>query len=253
MPWLRELGASMASHPLQWVRLMFKKLGLFWWAFEIPSNTNFYLAGRLVPWLMFLPLSFAVVAGLGVVGLATGLPGTRATRLTGLLLALSMASVVAVFVVDRLRLLVVPWLALFAGCAVVRIWQSFQAKRTGKAVVMCVAAVVLTCLTTLRLPAPDERIRQIDYYNLAAAYRVNGNMPSAVTTLELAIAADPTFVPALQEYLRSAAGAGDVTRHIEFLRRMTADHPEAHQARASLNLLLQARGSGGGSPDQPRP
>jgi hypothetical protein len=106
------------QHPVAYLRLLCKKLLLFWYARDIDRNQDsgsMLEESRVLRWAA---LPWAPVAVLGLVGLvACGrvLGGTPVR----LLVVVQMLGVLAFFVTSRYRTAVVPWMALAAGVALV--------------------------------------------------------------------------------------------------------------------------------------
>ena len=65
----RETWRQIAERPGQWSRLMARKLVLFWNAYEAPTGNSIYVYELASRWLRLDPLTFGLVAPLGLFGL----------------------------------------------------------------------------------------------------------------------------------------------------------------------------------------
>lgn len=129
--------------PLGWLRLLGKKLLLFWQAAELDPNNDilFYrtcsrLFGVLYQPSWWIIIPFGVVGPLALVGMLL-LPTKEANvRLLLLFMLSSMFALVLYHVRARYRLPVVPVLIIFAAWAVQRFWEGFKGgwRRREKAV-----------------------------------------------------------------------------------------------------------------------
>ena len=117
--WTRLAWKEISKNPMAWVKLLFRKIFLFFNAFEIPQVDNLYFLGRYLP-LLDTPLAHIsrMFWPLALFGLLVLLFSPR--RRTGLLLIFIgyALSVIFFFVTARHRLPVMPLAACFAGFAV---------------------------------------------------------------------------------------------------------------------------------------
>ncbi len=143
------------------------KLGAILWWYEIPNNTNFLHFGLHASVLRWLPVTFALIGPLAVLGLALSAPAFRRIWPLELFVATSLAVLLGFGVFSRLRLSLVPALIPFAAFAVVRLVDLAFARRFA-ALAGSGAALALLAAWTLRpLPAAHPAIRPSDY---SAAY-----------------------------------------------------------------------------------
>jgi len=121
--------------------LIARKLWLLWSRWEIPNNKDLYFwTERFTPIVRFLPLSFGLVAPLGLLGLALSLRrGRELFALWGFVCAY-MVSVAALFCTARYRVPVIAPLLILAAQAFVRClralrrgrWKSLHRTATGR-------------------------------------------------------------------------------------------------------------------------
>ncbi|HEV8377093.1 MAG TPA: glycosyltransferase family 39 protein [Candidatus Polarisedimenticolia bacterium] len=138
--WLRQGLQWIGANPGAWIKLLSTKLLIFWNAYELPDNYNYYevrkvllnpmtLSGGLLSGPLLMPTAgyldagpFGLIAPLGLLGMA--LTWRRWRPLVWLYLVLFgyMATVLLFFNFSRFRVPIVPILCLFAASAVVSLW-----------------------------------------------------------------------------------------------------------------------------------
>jgi hypothetical protein len=195
----RETWREIAADPAAWLRLMLRKLRLFWNAYEIPDAEGFRVYRRESALLRFDPVVFGLVAPLAALGLLAAVrrpgtatpPATPATpavgggpaagpqRCAALLLATlgatTCASVLLFFVLGRYRIAVVPYLLPLAAAGILELIEIAKLGKSARgrarpaldlALLAGVGlAVNLPCLSSDEVRRHDAAIE----YNLGAA------------------------------------------------------------------------------------
>ncbi len=126
LDWMRQDPGAFLRHLLWKARLFFLDT-------ELGNNLPVSFFARYYdPLLRFSPVSFALLAALGSLGLVLGLRGRggRIFPLWGFLLSYA-ASVIAFFVCSRYRVPILPLLAVFSGHALVTAGEWVRARRLG--------------------------------------------------------------------------------------------------------------------------
>jgi hypothetical protein len=119
----RETGRQIAADPGAWLRLLLRKLRLFWNAYELPDAEGFRVYRAESVLLRCDPVVFGMVAPLAAAGLAALVRDgrRREAALLALLAVTTCAAVVAFFVFGRYRLAVVPFLLPLAAAGVLEL------------------------------------------------------------------------------------------------------------------------------------
>lgn len=235
-----------ASDPLGFARLLFRKLYLFWRGDELLRNLDPYYARndslllRLLLWKHGLAFPFGLVAPLALIGMALlwSHPAGRAPQVRLLLLfALAyMSSVVLFFVASRYRLPAVPLLLLFAACGARHCLGSARRLRA------LAAFLLLLALANLGTGSMDMGGEAHQHYWLGYAYEQKGMPANATREYQSALERLPDLEDAL---LRLAALYSDQqhwAEAIDLYQRFLGFHPEVVPIRFLLgNAYLSAR------------
>ena len=143
--WLDQGLQWIGSNPGAWLKLELRKLMVFWNAYELPDNYNYYEVRQvllspmgLLAILLFVPLRFVtfnLVAPLGLAGVLLSLPHWRRLIWIYLILFGYMGTVLLFFNFSRFRVPIVPFLCLFAGVTLtalgdeIRKWAGYFSDR----------------------------------------------------------------------------------------------------------------------------
>ncbi|HVQ23564.1 MAG TPA: glycosyltransferase family 39 protein, partial [Planctomycetota bacterium] len=152
---LPTVAATLATHraePWGYVELLWNKTRAFFNAYEEPNNVNFELHRAHLPTLRLGFVSMWFLAPAALLGLLLGLPRRRELAVPYLLFLALTLSVIALYILGRFRLQVLPLMALFAALAVDWAWRKLRERRTGPLVAGALAFLVLLGWTR----RPDE-------------------------------------------------------------------------------------------------
>ncbi len=231
----RESWRQIAADPAAWLRLMLRKLRLFWNAYELPDAEGFRVYRRESLLLRCDPVVFGLVAPLAALGLLALARGDSLQRRGGVLLALLAASsclaVTLFFVLGRYRLAVVPFLLPLAGAGVLELAAIVSRARTSSwrgaarpvldLVLLAGAglAVNLPCIAAAEVGRQDAAIEynlgiaasrwaaaaHTDFQRLAASGQGNAS-PTARERLDQAVSRATRAADYLDEAARASPG-----------------------------------------------
>ena len=165
-----------------WLKLMCRKLGNFWNAFEYDDLSviaNLRQQGVLLP-----GPHFGIVAALAIPGLFFSLRAFRASRWVAAAIFLHMAAVLPVFVTERYRLAAVPGLSLFAAFGLQLLWQSGSLGRYR--ICATYLGLLLAASTFLTLPRKEPSLWAVEAYNSGRQALESNNLPLAERHLQRA-------------------------------------------------------------------
>ncbi len=153
--WLSRGLNWIRANPLDWMKLTARKAVLFWQAFEIPNNEDFYYFNRYS--FLFrnrLLLMFGAIAPLALAGFVLGFIRKNPARLLALFVALFSATVILFFVCGRFRAPVIPVLCIPAAYFIVDVGE--RLRRGG----------FRSCLAPLAVFAAAAIFVNADFYRL---------------------------------------------------------------------------------------
>ena len=178
--WMSRSRSFIRSEPLKYLKLLARKVALFWNFFEIPSEYGIDFDSRFHAFLRWPLIRFGFLAPLGLTGIvlavAAGGKTLRRAVVPGLVILAMMAAVTAFFVHARYRMAVTPWVAMFAGFAISEMIR-FATDRHWKPLILSLLLLLGTAgFTHLEL---TERNDLPGFFNLGHAYMHAGNLAAA--------------------------------------------------------------------------
>lgn len=174
-----------------WLRLMGRKLGNFWNAFEYDDLgviSNLRETGLLFP-----GIHFGIVAAFALPGLLFSWRRFPASRWVAAAVLLHMAAVLPVFVTERYRIVVVPGLLIFAAVGLHLLWQNCLSANPRK--VIGYLGLLFASLLLVTMPRPDPSLWAMQAYNSGRLALEANDLPRAEKNLQRARA----YVPANAE------------------------------------------------------
>jgi len=159
--WSSKASEYIAANPAAWLRLLLRKIGNFWNAFEyddVGVITNLRDHGTIFP-----GLHFAVVAAFGVAGIVFGWRAYPGSRWIAIAIALQMAAILPVFVTERYRLAAVPGLLVLGILGLRQLWTHCANREySGAALQMGLIAAIASLVS---LPRHDPSLWALEAYN----------------------------------------------------------------------------------------
>jgi tetratricopeptide (TPR) repeat protein len=167
--WFGQAWSWIRSQPGDWLRLGWMKLRVYWGAFEVPDNLDYYFYREGAPVLRLPIPGFGLVAPLGLLGALLALGRRGWPRLLLVYLVVYSLSVVSFFVFSRFRMVMMPALFVFAGHGAVELARRFRTARRpgGRRPALTAVGLLLALLCFVNLP-----VRAIGYswsYRIASA------------------------------------------------------------------------------------
>jgi hypothetical protein len=237
--WLwRGAVRQIAADPERWVRLMGRKLQLFWNAYEIPDAEGYRVLREHGGAVAQAWIGFGWIAPLGLLGLILGLrsrptPEARAAGwfLVGMV-GVVCVSVVLFFVFGRYRLFVVPVLVVAAGSAVAELALAVRDRAKARVAGWLVSLPVLALVVGWPVVTPEEQAQHDGaiYYNLGVA---------ASQAVQAALSAHATDPDEPSHLVRAGARAQQA---LEYLGKQLAADPRHVVARAERVVALHRLG-----------
>ncbi len=238
--WLRRGLAWAAAHPVDFVRLQIRKLGMFWSWYEWPDAVDYYWTKSISPVLRLPLVEFGTLSLLAPVGLWLLWRRKRINEFAPVwLFALGwMLSTVAFFLFSRYRLPVVPALLLLAGAVMAELNDAWKERRRGwqAGVVLSMAAFVAPDLVRFA-PRMD-----LVHYNLGRLADERGDDAAAEEHYRAAFALNPHDFLACLNLGNHAARRRDWPAALRFYQQAAALEPGSDDAESNLGGIHLALG-----------
>ena len=233
---------TLATHradPWGFVELQWNKTCAFFNGYEEPNNANFYLHRAHLSTLRAGWVTFGLVSALALFGLLLGLPRRQALAVPYLLFLALTASVIALYVLGRFRVHVLPLMALFAALTVDWVVRCVRARRTVALVLAAAPLGLLLHWTAPQGPASlfyeDERgkntsmmmllLKSGNYERALVFYdRLRASLGDEVATGHL------SYVPEEGTAEARLAAIDDAFAQFRESTRWSDDRPEHHLA-----------------------
>ncbi len=244
--WLAQGVAWAAAHPGDFLRLLWRKVGLFWSWYEWPDAVDYYYLRALSPVFRLPLLEFGGLTLLAALGLGFLPRRGRARRFAPVLAfaAAWTASTVVFFLFARYRLPAVPALMLLAALPVGALaeglaagWRDgrYSARTAGLALALA-AALGLPRLAGYA-PRPD-----LVHFNLARLAEQRGDAEQARLHYEAVLAASPDDFLAWLDLGNLAARRRDGPQALRCYQRAAALEPASDDAQSNLGGIYLMMG-----------
>lgn len=210
---------------------------------EVPDSEDVAIVAAWSPVLRAPVLWFGQLFALATLGAVLGWR-RRAARVLLAVVLVYLASLLPFFIMARLRVQLLPPLAVLAGGALAWLAATVRA-RQGRPLATAAAIVAAAGLIAWHTPAwmAQRRVGSlaIGWHNLGAGFADAGRRDAARDAFAHAVAIDPAAVPASLRMLASIyREEGDYARAEETLRQLVAVRPDSRSARAALDSLYAA-------------
>jgi tetratricopeptide (TPR) repeat protein len=170
--WLHKSLRWAQEHPSDFLKLQFKKAGMFWSWYEWPDAVDYYYV-KQTSFIYKLPLfEFGSISLLALIGLWFVRRRIRPFFPVLLFVLMWMASTIVFFLFSRYRLPVVPGLILIGATAVGVLLEGWKEKRRQSAIIL--ALVVLGGIAPLFVRFKPKM--DLVHYNLALVYEKMENI-----------------------------------------------------------------------------
>ncbi len=249
--WLGRGLAFIRENLGDYIRLIMKKVVLLAGNFEIPNNKDLNFQHRGSRILRWLPLDFAIILALGLVGmvLSIGLPGrttckhSRRSSLVIVLFVLSYgASIVLFFVTARYRVPLIPFLMIFAAHALRRLWELLVIRQYKLAAICVSVILVLAVLTHMDPYNMSSRGLAQAYYGRGVDFALRKDHLSAVEQFQLALRENPGYADAQYNLGLSLLSIGKVAEAEKAFRKTITLTPRTADAHLQLGMCLLHQG-----------
>jgi len=237
--WLGRSLDWVRRAPGAFVRLQFRKLGMFWSWYEWPDAVDYYYVKTLSPILRLPLLEFGGAVLLALAGLVLARRRLRSFAPVFLFILGWTLSTVLFFLFSSYRLPVVPALLVLGGVALAgaaEAWRVGNRKRTAG-----LAAVVLAALILPHAVGYEPRMDLVEY-NLGRLYDEQGRPEEAREHYKAAFVLNPKDFLACLNLGNLAARQGDWATALRFYQRAAALEPRSDDAESNQGGVYLAMG-----------
>ncbi len=267
-----------ASHPLDWLALLVKKVYLLFSGDDISNNRNlpFFKSQTMV--LKLLPIGMGVLVPLGLVGMWLCRRKSSIVAMLAISALTYGLSFVAFFVNSRFRLPMLPLLAVFAAAALIELWELRRAGSARQIALPAVSIVLLAVLLNSNPYGLQFDNRQQAHFSRGNLLLDAGRTSEAINEYHAALSSEPPLLQANLNlglaFLRLgqfdsawhyfliedslASGSAEAMNNLAYMYRQTQQYTEAivaaeaalelkpYLSEARLNLWYSLRESGRG-------
>lgn len=241
--WVEKTLAEIRAAPLSWLGLMLRKSLLLvnaeevldTEAPEVYADQSLVLRGTSALW------HFGVLFPVALWGLVASAGRRRRLWILHALLLFTAASVVAFFVLGRLRMQLVPILLLFAGAGI----DALPGLRAAGArrIALCAGCGIAGALVANHpLPGAVAHPRAFTYNEIGVALRREGRTALALTWFDRALEHDPNGYRALLNKAELLRTQGHAQEAVALARRAVLLEPRSAVSRQFLAAALKDAG-----------
>jgi tetratricopeptide (TPR) repeat protein len=180
---VRKALEHIKNNPLRTIYLTFKKAVMFLGGIEIPSERDL-VAGKQRSWVLkIIPLNFALVFSLGLVGMIVyftairnlkrkkqddKLPGSQRSTLPYVFLILLLVGIYYLsyfpfFVTSRFRMCIIPFILIFSGYIIYQIYHRIRRKQISKGIIITAAVVFVFILSSINYFGFQRNVGKAEY------------------------------------------------------------------------------------------
>ncbi len=173
--WSAKARAYIAGNFGAWLKLMCRKVGNFWNAFEYDDLSviaNLRAQGIVLP-----GPHWGIIAALAIPGLLFSLRTRPGSRWIAAAIVLQMLAVLPVFITERYRLAAVPGLLLFAAAGLEMLWRNCSLGHYR--IVAVHIGLLLAAALFVTLPRNDPSLWATEFYNSGRQALESNNLPLA--------------------------------------------------------------------------
>jgi tetratricopeptide (TPR) repeat protein len=240
------------AHPVDFLKLTFRRAVLFWGPDEISNNKAIRFEKEASPALAWQP-GFALVSSAFLVGLLLagsamrtgqaaewGIRDPATVRLVALFIVVWFVSFLPFLSAARFRVPLLPFLFLFVGGAVAR-GVVLAASGAWARVAVGVAVWAGVFLVASVSSSDSTADRAWWHTDRGVAFANAGDPDGAITEFQAAIAANPGYVDARTHLATTLVDLGRTQEAIHHLRQVVGQRPDRLELRTQLaGLLVQA-------------
>ncbi len=201
--WTRKGLHFITTSPGTWLGIEWQKFIRLFNEFEFSDNQSYYFSTQY-SFVLRLPLvGFGFICPLGLLGLVLCAPSWRKLFLLYLGFLGNSLSLLGFFTGARYRMIIVPFLILFAAYSLVWIIEKLKARDLSRLLKAAVPLGLFILLAFQPIPGTSKEPHFIDYYNLGNKLLTKKQYDGAIDAYQKSIAIEPGYLSS-QNNLASA-------------------------------------------------
>ena len=232
----------MLGQPDKSLKLLFKKLYLFWNKFEISNNQDIYFFRRYSSLVRILPLGLWLIAPLALTGILISFWERRKILLPFIFVISYMITVVLFFVTSRFRLPVIPFLIIFTSFAVYWMIRHLVERKLKSLLIFIAVFIPFLILTNSNLYRLSTENFSSSHFSLGNVFLKEGDLESALKEYDKALGKGsyPVRVHLNRGIIFFRLGDYEKAEQ-EFKKELTID-PQDERAYNNLSVLYRLKG-----------
>jgi len=236
------------EHPFDFLRLMMKKLVLFWNGNELSNNQDIYffakrggvLKGLIWRFIIFFP--FGIMCPLALLGMILSSKQFKNTLVLLSFIFVYMLSVILFFVTARFRVQVLPFLFIFSAYALNWFFVKIKEKRFSAVGKYLFILVLIAIPLNLHIPGYQDLGVAWSYFNLGFAYGEKGDISSAIKEYKLALTYDPKLADAYSNLGALYRQQGKYTQALQELEKALSYGADTANTLCNRGMIYYAFG-----------
>ncbi|HHE46149.1 MAG TPA: tetratricopeptide repeat protein, partial [Bacteroidetes bacterium] len=241
--WFNRSLDWIIHEPFSYLKLLGRKVFLFWNRAEFANNISIYYGRQVSPIIAYNPFGFWLIGPLGLAGLILlwRKRGWKRVRVPLLWIFTYFAGSVIFFVASEYRLAALPALIICAAYLLVEIFNHLKERRMEPAMRLVALGLLFMPLSNFRTSFiyHGENPR-MDYFNLGNTLLKQGKNLEAVSRFQRSLAIDPYFAEGLMKLAEAYSRAGMNDKAIEIGRRAGLEKPESIIDMIQVQALQEA-------------
>jgi tetratricopeptide (TPR) repeat protein len=190
--WLREIKKSFTENPAKYFNNILKKIYMTWNYYEFAPYENINYFRKKSTFLSMPLLNFGSIAAFSVLGMFFISRGSakKAAPLY-LFIIVYLVSLLPFLPLSRYRLLLVPFLIIFASSALINLYEAALNRKWAHLVKSLVLLIPVLVITNSSVMLAFSESFSRPYYHEGRAYLLEGNTDKALVSLNRALEKHP--------------------------------------------------------------
>lgn len=240
--WFRRSLSFMKSQPLNYLKLLAKKLILFWNGREYVDDVEYYMFKQESGLFRLALFRFSLISPLALLGIFLSKTQARRINLLYLFVLGLMLATVSFFINSRYRLIVVPFLIIFAGNGLWQIFQKYKTRQYKDFILASILLFLLYLLTNIKLTDTETAPNFTFHYNRGAYLSEQREYEKAEEEYRFALRLKPddfmSYLGLGNIYYRKK----DFAKAIDNYKRALAINPFFRDAHFNLGFIYNEMG-----------